>query len=130
MPDEDELDLLQEIDPGDAIRKAREKGDAIDAEFESKLADIERRADEALARRRQAQSEQRGVHRESRESARGLGLGFSIGYAILGLPLLGYGIGWLIDRQLGTKTIGGFGMLIGATLGVVFAIVQLNRQQR
>ena len=62
---------------------------------------------------------------------RQLGIGLSIAYAILGLPLVGAGIGWLIDRATGVQGVWvGPLVLVGAAAGVAMAVVLLGKSNR
>ena len=62
-----------------------------------------------------------------RDSAVGLGQGLTFVYTFLGMPLVGFGLGFLVDLWLKTAIFRGLGALAGATIGVWLALVQLNR---
>ncbi len=59
--------------------------------------------------------------------ARGIGVGLTVAYSIIGTPLFMYGVGMLIDSAVGTpatatlKWSSGL-LMIGALIGVSFAI--------
>ncbi|MBX3097148.1 MAG: AtpZ/AtpI family protein [Fimbriimonadaceae bacterium] len=64
-----------------------------------------------------------------RETGRGLGIGLTIAYGIIGAPIAGWLAGVGIDRAMGRDTgIGPWLVILGAVGGVVFAIVTLQRQ--
>lgn len=129
--DEEELDRrIREmgLDQPSAIDLAKEKTAKIDEEFEGRLRNLEARADKAKSLR---QNQTREVNRKlasDREAARGLGIGISIAYTIIGLPLFGAGVGWLVDSRLGVDFWKGIGVLIGAILGIGMAFYMINRR--
>jgi F0F1-type ATP synthase assembly protein I len=103
--------------------------DAIPGEMDDKLNHIEQK----VKAYRQAQ-EVKGHHsdqalKQSAESYRGLGVGLTVAYTIIGFPLLGMGIGWLVDRNDPARMSIGIGALIGSVVGVGAAIWMLNRHQ-
>lgn len=128
-----ELGLLDEgseieLELGSARDPVREE--RRESEFDVRLRDLETRAEKARQdREEQVRQEERRRNTE-RDSAQGLGIGLSIAYTILGLPLLGAGIGWLVDRQLDATFWMGMGAFIGAAAGIFMAILMLNRQNR
>lgn len=62
-------------------------------------------------------------------STRGLGVGLSMAYVMLGSVILGFGAGWLLDnathQQMLWKPILGFG---GTILGLVSTLIMLSRE--
>lgn len=58
-----------------------------------------------------------------------LALGMSAAYVLIGLPLAGALVGWLIDRKTGGQTFAGVGVLIGGLIAV-FHVVQLTKRQK
>lgn len=98
-------------------------------DFDERLRDLEARAQAAKDRREtKARTEARRLASDA-ESNRGLGIGLTVAYAIIGLPLFGIGVGYAIDSANGTTIFRGFGALVGSILGIVGAVVILNRQQ-
>jgi F0F1-type ATP synthase assembly protein I len=67
-------------------------------------------------------------HQEDSSQAKSLGLGLSAAYAIIGMPLVGAGIGWLIDSAMGTVIWKGMLCLVGAIFGIWFAISAASRK--
>ena len=98
-------------------------------DFDAKLRDLEARAQAAKDRREVKASTERKQLARSAEDARGLGMGMAVAYTIIGLPIAGIGIGWLIDQSQGTTIFRGFGAVIGSILGIVGAMLMLNRNQ-
>ncbi len=95
----------------------------VDDDMEGRLADIERRA--GAARERQKSAEPKPML--DTDVSRGLGTGLSAAYAIIGLPLVGAGVGWLIDRAVGTTFIVVIGV-VGGLVGGIFHAVQLSNR--
>jgi F0F1-type ATP synthase assembly protein I len=129
-PELDELELrLQEIDKriADAGQTGRASAANFDDDLEAGLKRVESRAAEAKAAQEALRSEAERIGAADGDSARGLGVGLSIAYTIIGVPLLGVLVGWIVDSQLGTNVWKGLGMLIGAVIGIALAFVFLNR---
>ncbi|MBS1724228.1 MAG: AtpZ/AtpI family protein [Armatimonadetes bacterium] len=61
------------------------------------------------------------------ESGRSLGLGLQIAYAILGVPLVGFGVGWLIDQAVGGTLWRGMLTILGAAIAVWYAVRSTGR---
>lgn len=131
--DEEELERrIREmgLDQTPSIEKAKEDAGKIDDEFSERLRNLENKArQQRLIRDNRSQEASRRA-RDDADSARGLGVGLSIAYTIIGLPLLGVGVGWLIDTRLGTQTYRSIGVLLGSVLGIVGALVLLSRVNR
>jgi F0F1-type ATP synthase assembly protein I len=102
----------------------------FDDEMRRELEEIERKARTTKAQHRKNEAKIAADRRTSAEDQRALGVGLNIAFAIVGLPLVGAGIGWLLNRQLGTPIWTGILSLAGATLGIVYAIYVLNRTQK
>ncbi len=122
------LELEGELE---VAKQQRKNGDALfDAEFEQRLEAFHGRVDKMKETR---QEKERDTHRtqvRDRDSARGLGIGLSIAYTIIGMPLAGAGLGWLLDRALGTQTFVGIGVLVFGALGMFVALFVLSRNDK
>lgn len=98
-------------------------------DFDDRLKDLEARADAAKNRRAdKARTEKRRMESDA-ESNRGLGIGLTVAYAIIGVPLFGIGLGYLADNAAGTNIYRGVGALLGSIVGIAGAVIILNRQQ-
>ena len=91
---------------------------------ESKLREIEERARAA----RNKQAAQITDMRMDHETTRGMGVGLSAAYGIIGLPLVGAGLGWLADRMFHTGFCVIAGVVLGLVGGMVYAVQISNRQ--
>ncbi|CAN1499422.1 hypothetical protein MCEMSE15_00444 [Fimbriimonadaceae bacterium] len=98
-----------------------------DAEFRQRYEEISNRAKVIQEKRAAAVKTQATKEKSDRESAKGLGVGLSIAYTILGMPVAGYLIGWAIDGNSVVQTGRNFGTLIGAFIGVAAAVMMMNR---
>lgn len=131
--DEEELDRrIREIglDQTPSIDKAKEEAAKIDDEFSERLKNLENKAlQHKLIRDNRTRETSRKL-RDDAQSAKGLGVGLSVAYTIIGLPLLGVAIGWAIDTRMGTQTFRSLGVLLGSVLGIVGAIALLSRINR
>ena len=135
MPDdelneEDELERrFREIEERTAALREHHASQAhIPEETDSAIADIERRAAELKASQQQkvqVQTEQRQV---SAGDSRGLGIGMTVAYVIVGVPLAGALVGWLIDKATKASIYTGFGTLLGAVIGIGMTIAIINRE--
>lgn len=115
---------------GRAAQEAKESGQAHDDEIEARLADLEKRASAAKRRKDAIEEEERRRRDKDASSSQGIGVGMSIAYTILGTPMLGLLIGWVLDRRLGTTYWTGVCVTLGATAGVLVAIHMMNRANR
>ena len=90
-------------------------------EMELKLREIEQRAAKAKREHDKTRVPDDKTATFSRESSRGIGVGMSIAYAILGVPMVGLGIGWIFDARVGDGS-GTLWRLVGFLIGAIGAI--------
>lgn len=131
--DEDELDRrIREagLDQTPSIEKAREEAAKIDDEFDVRLRALEEKAKSHNAVRDSKAHETKRRMESDRENARGLGVGLSIAYTLIGLPMLGLIVGWFLDQRTGSTSYRSYGVLIGAIFGIVMTFVMLSRTNR
>lgn len=123
-----QVEALQEI--AENVRAER-PSDTLDDEFDAKLRSIEERARTARTRKSTGlKSPERDRQLESdRSAARGLGVGLSIAYTMLGLPVFGWGVGWLLDRNTDSNVFVPLFTLGGAVVGIAMAVYMVNREQ-
>jgi len=106
-----------------------------DDEVETKFKAISDRLDEAQAKRKLPDVPEWNYKRPKSNRGnssdpsnyRGLGIGISIGYTLVGCMVLGWGIGWLIDRQSGGNSYQAFMALGGCIVGIGMAFWLMNR---
>lgn len=94
-----------------------------DEEIDARLATNKQRLDQA----RKKHEATKGTGPLDPKTARGMGVGLSAAYAIIGLPLVGAGLGWLIDRALGTTFIIAI-LAVAGLIGGMFHAVQLSNR--
>jgi F0F1-type ATP synthase assembly protein I len=96
-------------------------------DFEARLRNLEGRATETRIKRNAEVREQAKKNASDAKSAKGLGIGLTVAYMIIGFPLVGALFGWLIDKSTNSNAFIAFGTVGGAALGVVAAILIINR---
>lgn len=123
----------------DRIRAAHEEheeknppkdDEGVHAEFTDRIREADRRLVHSRARRETKEGKRRSVQESEADAARGLGMGLSAAYAIIGCPLLGAGVGFLIDRGTGSTAGVTVGTVAGAGLGMAAAIWILSRNEK
>lgn len=115
--------------PGEIAEEARRKIEEADVEFNARLKDLEERAHHAQNKRHQIERQKAKENKSSADAAKGLGVGLSVAYAILGMPIAGLGLGWLIEKMGGPAGWQSGLIIIGSVLGVVYAVWFVNRVQ-
>jgi F0F1-type ATP synthase assembly protein I len=109
------------------VAQFRENADALDEEFDRRLQELKARAattqEVHQTRKREAEKRQAA----DAETTRGLGLGLVIAYSFIGFPMVGYFIGFLIERFGGPGYAKDWGAIIGMALGFISLFVLLRR---
>jgi F0F1-type ATP synthase assembly protein I len=113
--------------PEETAKAAREKMDEVTEEFEDRLKAFEEKAGESARRRRADQAVKEEKFISDGKAAKGIGIGLTAAYAIMGTTMVGLGLGWLADRANGGNFWQGIGTIIGATAGVAFVVHLSNR---
>lgn len=113
----------------EAIAQAAE-GAQLDPEFEKRLQTVESKALEHKRKRETVAAQESKRMASDSESTRGLGVGMTVAYAILGMPLLGAAVGWLIDQRIGTSLWQGIFMLLGAVAGIAFTVITIQKNDK
>lgn len=128
-------DAPQEDGPGDeanisASERAKAELQATEARFERELAEIHQRAERGRASLRKAMPQPVDPDGGDATGLSGLAIGMSVATAIVGAPAGFFAIGWLIDRAVGGRTFQTWLTLIGAVLGVIYALLVLQRHNK
>ncbi|MDR3691244.1 MAG: hypothetical protein P4L46_17825 [Fimbriimonas sp.] len=118
---ESEVARLNEATPHPDLEE--EAMDARLANFESRL----KRAKNSYQTQYNKEPKQLA---QRRDEAHGLGIGLNVAYTIIGMPLLGASVGWGLDRLTGLHVWTALLCISGATLGVVIAILTVNKENR
>lgn len=79
---------------------------------------VQRRKEARAAAEKKSETEQAS----SRSANRGAGIGMTIAWAILIIPMIGLGLGWLVDNATDSNVFRLIGFLIGAVIAVGYAI--------
>lgn len=148
MPDESRRDKEPESSSAStehdafdsAVRSMEQRKEAVgthmpenpeyEAELEERLRRLEHRVRKAKANEAGRVLRTDETLKPDAESHRQLGIGLSIAYAIIGMPVVGYGIGYLLDAGKDAKQWTPLTSLAGCVLGVVYALFVLNRENR
>lgn len=109
---------------------AHSEMDAIEAEFKERMQGLDKRLDEAQTKRKAAEVKQNPASSSiGQGDAQGLGVGLSIAYAILGIPILFGLIGVLLDKMLG-KSLSGPLTITGVILAMAYTFFVLSRENK
>jgi hypothetical protein len=110
------------------------KADEPDNEFDAKLKEIEAKAKSLRNRGAFPDPPDWNYKRRKRKddgddgsNARGLGIGISAAYALVGCMFGGFGVGYLIDRATGGEIAQPIGATIGVMIGVASTFILINR---
>lgn len=130
-PPEDEL--WQEFEALDEeVQRIRSETVLPDASSDPELSDrleaLDKRIEEVKAKKEQHRARSSTVIGQDPASARQLGVGLTVAYTVLGVPLAFYGVGWLLDGGTGEQWRTNL-TFVGAILGVTAAIFMLHRSQ-
>jgi F0F1-type ATP synthase assembly protein I len=118
------------LDQSPTIQDAKQKGDAIDDEFSQRLHALEEKAKAQKLIRDDQKRQMERKQESDRDSARGLGIGLSIAYTLIGCPILGLIIGFLLDGPSGSMTYKNWGMGLGCLLGIMLTFFLLSKANR
>ncbi|MBI5705496.1 MAG: hypothetical protein HZC36_00735 [Armatimonadetes bacterium] len=114
----------------EAAERTRNAPDlGIDPDLERRLSRIESQAKDARARNENVGSIPKRRSAKDAEDYRGLGVGLSIAYTIIGFPVLFAVVGLFVDRANGTSQWAGIGAIAGAALGMGMALFMLKRNE-
>lgn len=89
---------------------------------------LERRTTQARTSHNVAKAQEASRLASDSKASKGLGVGLAIAYTLLGLPMAGLGIGFLVDHLTGSNGWKGIGTVVGAVAGIAFAVMMLNRE--
>lgn len=131
--DEDELDRRIRalgLDETPSIEHAKQEANKIDDEFSARLKALEDRAQQQKEQRENVKREEARKSSSDAQSALGLGIGLSVAYTIIGMPLVGMGIGWFIDYKTGSNSFRTIGAVAGMALGIFAGIAIFNKSNR
>jgi len=122
------LDIEERIN---AISEEHRQKLSSDDEFEARMAALHEKVDRIQSARLAANRTERKRQASDGKAAAGMGMGLSIAYTIIGCPIVGYGIGYLIDMQAGTTTMRSYAAMAGIVIGMgtaLFLIKKSNSQ--
>lgn len=129
-PEPTDVEALQaQIEGGvsSSADAAREAAQEHERRLQERLASVERQGTAALTKK---VTEERKLETSSFTAGglgRGTGIGLSIAYALLGLPMVGFGLGWLADRGTDSNVFAIVGFCLGGAAGIWFSAYQMKR---
>jgi F0F1-type ATP synthase assembly protein I len=139
-PSDDELgERLRKLlgEPGDGDRLTPPSDETVPDPVNAKLSEIEEKTREIRERHRLPDPPEWNYKRSTRPIGkqtdidyRGVGLGFSVLYALIGPLLVGFGIGWFIDSRTGGSGARVWGAMIGSVCGLIGAVVLMSQTSR
>jgi len=110
------------------VSHAASPDDPTPPDFDARLRALEEKSTNVRRDREVAKfNKERKILSDS-QSAAGLGVGMSVAYAILGAPLLGALIGYFLDKQFHSNLYTGALTLLGAIIGVLYAILTIKEK--
>jgi hypothetical protein len=115
----------------EAAREARIKMQAELEGMEERLAKVQERSQDVrrgLDAAHPALAEER--KQEGKNPYAGLAPGVAIAYAIIGLPIAGWGIGWLVNYLTGNSELIPILTMAGVALGIAFSYAVIRRTQQ
>ncbi len=126
---EGEAERLRRIEEElERVRKTTQFASPDDPDIERRLQAIEEKAKGARRLHDEHVFGRKPKSMLDAESTRGLGVGLTIAYAIIGVPLVGFGAGWLLDRAMGGGTLWqALGTVFGAVAAIAYAVKVTSR---
>ncbi len=116
-----EQEMLKKVSA--AAAKAPELDD-----FDDRLRQLEEKAAKASGRLQKEKKEESRKMASDSEAARGLGVGLSIAYTLIGLPMIGVAVGWWLDNRFHTEIWKSLLILIGSVAAIAYTVFTLNQQ--
>ena len=99
----------------------------LDQEFHERMRLVQEKAAGMKTIRDNAIKEESRKNKSEQESARGLGIGLHVAYALIGLPLMGAAVGWFLDSRLGVEMWKGIGVVAGLAIAIAYTVMMMNR---
>ena len=99
-------------------------------EFDDKLKELEARAQAMKEKRESIKAQEAKTIKSTQEDSKGLGLGLTIAYAILGVPLFGGLLGFGLTKWTGNGIWTVICGLLGMVGGIGFAAFLISRQNK
>ena len=96
--------------------------------FDDHLTSLESRTTKARGVHDKAKNTEAGRVESDRKASRGLGIGMAMAYTMIGLPLLGIVLGYLLNKVVPGPWIA-VGVVAGFIAGVAFALFLGNREK-
>lgn len=121
-PDDSPVENTEEI-----TKTARQHRDQLESEYTEKFDEISQRVNQAKATREKKQAQASQKLEKENEANKGLGYGLAIAYAVMGMPLAGLGVGYLLDKAFGTQSLQAICAGAGFILGMGYVVILSKR---
>ncbi len=121
-PDDSPVENTEEI-----TKTARQHMDQLESEYTEKFDEISQRVNQAKATREKKQAQASQKLEKENEANKGLGYGLAIAYAVMGMPLAGLGVGYLLDKAFGTQSLQAICAGLGFILGMGYVVILSKR---
>jgi F0F1-type ATP synthase assembly protein I len=109
------------------LAEFREQAAEIDREFHDRLNKLEARADAVKATKAAKQAVEIKQLKTSADEAKGLGIGLTMAYTLLGCPVAGYLIGLAVEKSGGPPYVKDWGAVIGIVVGFGAMLILIKR---
>lgn len=118
--------LEASLDAGTGTRMPSAEETALDGP----LREVEEKVRGVQMRRERMDAEVDRIRKGDQESARGLGTGLTAAYALIGLPMVGAGAGYLLNKATGGNAWLPIFAILGMVAGIWWVLRLTNAQDR
>ena len=126
-PEEDPFEAgVRQLEEQAANLKAELPPD-LDEEFDERMRTLDQKVAEQKAIRENVKKQEARKTELDRDSTRGLGIGLNVAYALIGLPLVGAGLGWFLDKQTGASFWTGLCVVGGLIFAIAYTVLLMNQ---
>jgi F0F1-type ATP synthase assembly protein I len=126
-PEEDPFEaVVRQMEEQAANLKAELPPD-LDEEFDERMRSLDQKVAAQKAVRDNVKKEEARKTQLDRDATRGLGIGLNVAYALIGLPLVGAGLGWFLDKQTGASFWTGLCVVGGLIFAIAYTVLLMNQ---
>jgi len=109
-----------------AAELPRAETDDLDARLEA----LRAKSEAAIAQKQEQERQARKDVKSQQEASYGLGVGLSVSYTLIGMPVLGAVLGLILNKLTGGNAWTLIGVLGGFGLGLFWVVLVTNRQDK
>ena len=111
------------------VDQAKDEMDKATDDFDDRLNDLSTRAEAANQKYQSRKAQAAKNQKSDSEAAKGLGYGLTYAYVLIGPPIFGWGIGFLIEKSTGNDQLKSWLAIGGTLLGFAAMLFLLYRDQ-